>query len=441
MDGKREGNAVASTAVTREITYNVVSGAPIIEEVGAITVYKGVGTNVFVEIQNKPTQIIANTLLLGLKSDIESILSEDSDEDPIEGVRFTGMTPSDAELTVDDDEINIFTLNDGGEDSYNVPIHISSGTPPAMSSVNATVGDGEATFTWSAVFGAKRYAYRIGTEGKWIDVGNVVSYTVEDLGNSQDYDFYWRVNSDWIGNAGNVVSVTPSAVSYIGFVSVAEPIASVEPRGMTYDSVNHEVLIAYENGYWYRYEIDGTYIGRVQLNSSNGAASGITFASVNEILVGDVTDDKWYRYSGSGSLLGSEDLISGNGAPADLGYDSMRGHVLVIDPLSDDWYKYFLGGNFVGSHSSLPPDSTAASDFGITYDLVNDVIIIVHRGHGGGMDIKFFEPNGSFIERYMIYPPDGNVWGATIDSVNRELLCTNESGNRGWHRFSIGVTE
>ena len=210
----------SSTAVTREIIYNVVSGAPIIQETGAITVYKGVETNVFVEIQNKPTQIRSDGLLLGLKSEIESIPSEDEDEDadPTEGVRIAGMIPSDAELTVSSENANINTSNDGGEDSYTIPVTISSQTPPDMSTVSVTTSTAQATFTWAAVTNAISYAYRIEgvtEDDVWIDVGNVTEHTVTDLGSGDTYAFEWRVNSPWIGDP---VEVDVTVALLIGVV-------------------------------------------------------------------------------------------------------------------------------------------------------------------------------------------------------------------------------
>ena len=208
----------SSTAVTSEITYNVVSGAPIIQETGAITVYKGVETNVFVEIQNTPTQIRSDGLLLGLKSEIESIPSEDEDADPTEGVRIAGMIPSDAELTVSSENANINTSNDGGEDSYTLPVTISSQTPPDMSTVSVTTSTAQATFTWAAVTNAISYAYRIEgvtEDDVWIDVGNVTEHTVTELDSGDTYDFEWRVNSPWIGDP---VEVDVTVALLIGVV-------------------------------------------------------------------------------------------------------------------------------------------------------------------------------------------------------------------------------
>ena len=117
---------LTSTAVTSEITYNVVPSAPIIEEIGEITVYRGHVTDVFVEIQNKPTQIIADGLLLGLKSEADT---EGESDNVTEGVRISGTVPNDAILTVDRADINIIASNNGGEDTDAGVLIISDETP------------------------------------------------------------------------------------------------------------------------------------------------------------------------------------------------------------------------------------------------------------------------------------------------------------------------
>ena len=115
----------SSTAVTREITYNVVPTAPIIEEVDAKTIVKGVEVDIFVGIQNQPTTIVADGLLIGVKF-------ENSSEDGIEGIRFSGTLPTDTNLTVDSADFRIDALSDGGEDTYNLPINIIERPPLIM---------------------------------------------------------------------------------------------------------------------------------------------------------------------------------------------------------------------------------------------------------------------------------------------------------------------
>ena len=84
--------------MTSEITYNVVSSAPIIEEIGEQTVFQGANTDIFVGIQNRPTKISIDGLLTGLKFEFDS---EGEGEDTVDGVRMQGILPMDANLTID----------------------------------------------------------------------------------------------------------------------------------------------------------------------------------------------------------------------------------------------------------------------------------------------------------------------------------------------------
>ena len=117
----------SSTAVTREITYNVVSGGPIIEEVGSQNVVKGFVTDIFVEILNRPTSIQVDGLLIGLKYEPDTEDAAQEGDDPLEGVRITGILPLNTELTIDSEDINITADNDGGTDAYDLPIVILEG--------------------------------------------------------------------------------------------------------------------------------------------------------------------------------------------------------------------------------------------------------------------------------------------------------------------------
>ena len=109
----------SSTAVTREITYNVVSSAPIIVEMEEQEIYRGVENDIFIEVQNKATQIVVDGLLSGLKFETGS---EGEGDDVKEGVRIKGVLPREVELTVESTNFDIDVMNDGGEDSYSLPI-------------------------------------------------------------------------------------------------------------------------------------------------------------------------------------------------------------------------------------------------------------------------------------------------------------------------------
>ena len=106
----------SSTAVTREITYNVVLGAPIIEEVGEQTILEGVASSFFVKVDNKPTTIKVDGLLTGYK------FEPDTNDDDEEGIILSGTLPLNANLTIEDTLFAIEATSDGGTDTYDVPI-------------------------------------------------------------------------------------------------------------------------------------------------------------------------------------------------------------------------------------------------------------------------------------------------------------------------------
>ena len=110
-----------STAVTREITYNVVSSAPIIEEIGTQMIFQGAETDIFVEIQNSPTQVVIDGLLTGFKFEVDTEVEGD---DVKKGVRLSGRIPRDANLTVDAGVFDVTVSNGGGEDTYGIPFNV-----------------------------------------------------------------------------------------------------------------------------------------------------------------------------------------------------------------------------------------------------------------------------------------------------------------------------
>ena len=116
-----------STAITRDIIYNVLPSAPIIDEVGEQNVHIGFDNDIFVEIQNKPTRILVDGLLTGLKFEPDS---DGEGDDQKEGVRLTGMLPGDVNLTVDNTDFSIEVENDGGSDLYDLPINLTTVAPP-----------------------------------------------------------------------------------------------------------------------------------------------------------------------------------------------------------------------------------------------------------------------------------------------------------------------
>ena len=114
-----------STAVTSEITYHVIPAVPIIEEIGETKIFTGALTKFFIEVQNKPTKVNADGLLMGMKSEpsrrTRIVMEEEVD---VDGIEISGRLPEDVNLTVDATTFAITASNDGGTDSYDLPIDI-----------------------------------------------------------------------------------------------------------------------------------------------------------------------------------------------------------------------------------------------------------------------------------------------------------------------------
>ena len=125
-----------------------------------------------------------------------------------------------------------------------------------MSQVSYSAG----TFTWFAVVGATGYAYKIGTTGEWIDVGNVLSVRIPDI--SDPSDVHWRVNSPWIG--------VPREFTYLHFDLHADnqnPIDSI-----AFKEQSPESLIVYDTteDSFFIYDIaTGNLLSQVDWNVSS----------------------------------------------------------------------------------------------------------------------------------------------------------------------------
>lgn len=110
-----------SAAATRDITYNVIPAVPIIEEIGTQIIFRDAIANIFIPIDNKATQIVIDGLLVGMKYEQDK---RGQGDDLQEGVRISGALPLSSNLTVDETDFNISVMNDGGEDTYTLPVEI-----------------------------------------------------------------------------------------------------------------------------------------------------------------------------------------------------------------------------------------------------------------------------------------------------------------------------
>ena len=113
INASKTGNSAQS-----EITYSVVLGAPIIDDPGDQTIYKGILFGLDIDIDNFP--LISR--VSGLQTAMQYTPSET-------GVKVEGLLPRDAVLTETTFVGEVYTENDGGDDTVDVTFDISDGSP------------------------------------------------------------------------------------------------------------------------------------------------------------------------------------------------------------------------------------------------------------------------------------------------------------------------
>ena len=113
INASKTGNSAQS-----EITYSVVLGAPIIDDPGDQTIYKGILFGLDIDIDNFP--LISR--VSGLQTAMQYTPSET-------GVKVEGVLPRDAVLTETSFVGEVYTENDGGDDRVDVTFNISDGSP------------------------------------------------------------------------------------------------------------------------------------------------------------------------------------------------------------------------------------------------------------------------------------------------------------------------
>ena len=222
----------------REVIYNVIPAAPVIESFGPFTAYKGYGFRVQINIQNNPSTVIARGPWLFLKSEKNE-----------EGVLISGDVP-DRNFRVDSENIVVLASNSAAEVTEQGIVNLSSGTPPAMS-VTSEVDINSIRFSWSLVPNALSYAYRYKLTsamnyGEWESLGNVSEVNVEELERGTSYDFQFRVDSPWIGDSVNITETPDVEIALDTFVPPNVPSATRGYIGVT-ASFNGDTLYLMES--------------------------------------------------------------------------------------------------------------------------------------------------------------------------------------------------
>ena len=117
---------------TLTAAWSVVYAAPVIDEIGERSVFKGADNFIFLEVRNRPTLLRADGLWLGMDAE-PAVLQEK------EGIALTGLVPIDAEFTVSQRDTEIYAENDGGIDTYDLPLKIREGSDAFLLALDGTL--------------------------------------------------------------------------------------------------------------------------------------------------------------------------------------------------------------------------------------------------------------------------------------------------------------
>ena len=194
----------------REVIYNILPAAPVIESFGPFTAIKGQAFDEEIVIRNNPSTVIVRGPWIFLDS-----------EKTENGVRIFGDVP-DREFTIESETITVIASNFGGEVTRFGIIDISdTGPPSAPQNFMVTAGVGSAVLVWEIpLFDGNRditnYVYRqkesTGQYSPWVSTENTeLSHTVTGLSGLTEYTFQVAgQNADGIGKPSVEVVVTTS---------------------------------------------------------------------------------------------------------------------------------------------------------------------------------------------------------------------------------------
>ena len=470
----------SGTPVMREIEYDVVSAAPLIEEVGGRTLFKDFEVNIFVPVQNRARQVFAEGLVSGLKYEPASRGQGDERE---EGIEIAGRIPEAANLTVDSFDAAIQAMNDGGMDTYNLPLVVSEAFPISEILENQVIalasGNGNprgidydsfrrevlvvdnGPDEWFRYMPDGTY---LGKEALAVDNSTPSGITYdpgrdEVLVSNSDGGVWYRYSPD----GTELGTVSFSATGGIADIYYHEPSDEVW-------IINNVNLPAFAE--WYRFERDGTLISSVQLgqnynpfsiawdprrdevlflrsgrridrrmrngtfiatsyiiNTDNRNAQGLVVnTDTQELLVADFVDDAWYRYN----IMSVVYFHGNNNSPTGAAHDSTNDEVLILDSgVPDRWVRYETDGTHLGDNN-LQAGNTNPN--GIAFDSVNTEVLVVDSATWFR-----YQTDGTYIGTRTLDVNNGHTAGITVDSVNAEVLVVGSTNNQ-WFRYETDGT-
>ena len=251
--------------ISKMFSYNVRNPAPIITEIRAVRIVRGVAQNIFIPVTNSVVRAVVEGLIIGLSFTISS--TEDQ-----KGILIQGTVPIDDVFTTETGRFWVSAENDGGADTWGsrdsggLAWTLARASLPAqVSGVQAAVSGTTVTLSWTAPNDGGTpitgYEYQIDS-GEWTPtLSTSTRVVIEDL-QRRVTPYQLRVRALNGLGAGPASSSTSASVRPIVTLPTISNIASVAL----------------------------TRLGSVTLQSGNAFFTGIYFTSrINDGGAGSLT--------------------------------------------------------------------------------------------------------------------------------------------------------
>lgn len=293
--------AKGTDTLAAKIIYNVVPAAPIIEDPGAQTLYKGLPYSSSIVVANNPAVSRGRGLLTGLKSE------PSTDADGASTIKTIGVLPRDVNLTETSFDVAYYAENDGGSDQITVPFSIED-IPPYIAALSRRVGSTKIrvfdTASDNAQVGSDIILagvdiwHRLAMSGTLVaavnDTDNIVR--VFDLGNNNaqlgsDIDLVSQARWDYIAMFGTRIAVGNGNTDVVKVFDTASNNAQVG-SDITFESGNVEGVAM--SGSLVAVRLGALNVIRIFDTDNNNAQVG------GDISLGSGT---WLEIAMSGSLV------------------------------------------------------------------------------------------------------------------------------------------
>ena len=231
-------NGNPSNVVSESFTYNVRNAAPVITEITAVQIVRGVAQSIFIPVTNNPGRAVVEGLLIGLDHAI-------SRQDDVPGILITGTVPLDAEFTTNSGRFWMSVENDGGADTWGsrdsggLAWTLTRASLPAQGSgLQASVNDRTVTLTWTAPADGGTpitgYEYQIDS-GEWIPTLSTTARVVIENLQRRETAYQFRVRALNGLGAGPASSATSASIPpVVSLPTIGNIAASVRTTSATF---------------------------------------------------------------------------------------------------------------------------------------------------------------------------------------------------------------